>query len=115
MTDTIEQNAAAVLDEVAVEADAAAAEQRRLGRSARAAAGALRRGTRWSDLADSGLVQSLLDALVAGSARLGRMARRLRVTTIAALLDEGLTTRQVGRYLGISHQRVSSLQPHRKA
>lgn len=115
MSDTTERsNAAAALDEVAAEADAAAAEQNRLGRYARAAAGAVRGGTRWSDLADNRIPQRLLEGLMAASSRLGWVAGRLRMATVEALRAEGLTTRQVGHYLGISHQRVSSLQPRRK-
>jgi DNA-binding NarL/FixJ family response regulator len=114
MTDTMnDSQAAEALDDVADEAEATAVEQKRLGRSARAAASDVRGGARWSELAESGLPQRLLDGAMAGSVRLSRAASRLRMATVAGLLAEGLSTRQIGRYLRISHQRVSSLQPRR--
>jgi hypothetical protein len=57
----------------------------------------------------SGMPQVLLQGLTASATRLARAANGLRLAAIAGLADEGLSHRQIGRYLAVSRQRVSSL------
>ncbi len=107
------RESATALEHVADAVDETAHQQKSLARLARRSAGLLRGGMSWADLAERGVPRKLLAGLLEGAGRLTATAGRLRIATIGALIREGLTTRQVGRHLGISHQRVSHLQSQR--
>ena len=107
------EHAAVALDHVADTAEAEAAEQRRLAGTARTAAKQARRFGRWSDLVAAGLPQVLLHGLTAGAARLARAATGLRLAVMSGLAKEGFSHGQIGRYLAVSRQRVSSLLARR--
>lgn len=97
------------LEELADAADRAARDQRRIASTARRLGRERRQGASWSDLLDRderpGLVQ-----LVAQSARhVTEMTNRFRHSLVKALTSEGLSTRDIARRLGVSHQRISAM------
>jgi hypothetical protein len=97
------------LDDVAAAADAVAAEQRTVARTAREMQRARDRGVPWSTIIDRQHV-----AAVAGQLR--RSANRLRDASTAfmsllarGLAAEGESRRRIAGRLGVSHQRVTSI------
>lgn len=103
------RQAATVMDEVAATAETVAADQRRLAGSARATARRWRNGGSWSGLSEQGTPQEIVGGLSSGAADMAMAVAGLREALFRALVAEGWTIRRVGRYFGVSHQRVSSM------
>lgn len=97
------------LDDVAAAADAAADEQRKVARAARAMQRARDRGEPWSAILDRGRMASVVDTLRA-SAHALRVASTTLMTVLAVgLAAEGKSRRHIAERLGVSHQRVTSM------
>lgn len=98
-----------VLEDAAEATESAASEQHRLAKEIRRAADARRRGRSWSEIVDLSFLTGVLDGLAATATKVAGTARAVRIAVARGLIDEGATTREIGRRFGISHQRVSSL------
>ena len=99
----------APLEDVAAVADEVAAELRPAAGQARSMQRRRDRGISWARILDEQSSPTLLE-------RLRRSARRLIDATgqagralAAGLMADGLSRRQIGRRLGVSHQRVSAM------
>jgi hypothetical protein len=101
------------LREVAEVADDVADEQRRLAGRAEALRRAHRSGRTWSELIDGGRTDALLGPLRQGVRRLAAAVSQLQAALARALFAEGVSTREIGRRFGVSHQRISSLMSRR--
>ncbi len=99
----------AALSAVAEAADEMADEQRRLAARAQELRRAHRAGRTWSDLIDAHRAAGLLGPLRTTVRRLGTLGSQLQAVLARALFDEGVSTREIGRRFGVSHQRISSL------
>jgi len=99
---------AMTLDRVADTADKAAGEQRQAAEMARDTA----HGRRNNGIDDTGTTQSVrrvLELLGRSTEHLTAAAAGLRRAWAAALAEDGLSIRQIGERLGVTHQRVSAL------
>jgi beta-phosphoglucomutase-like phosphatase (HAD superfamily) len=95
------------LEEAADAAEATALEQRRAAALARRLA---RRGdANEPGTATAAQVTGLIALLDTGRARLASASGRLRRAWVRALANAGLSRRQIGAELGISHQRATAL------
>jgi DNA-binding NarL/FixJ family response regulator len=101
--------ALSVLEDAAEATESAASEQHHLAKEIRRAADSRRRGRSWSEIVDLPFLTGVLDGLAATATKVARTARAVRTAVARGLVQEGATTREIGRRLGISHQRVSSL------
>lgn len=100
---------ATAIREVAEAAETTAREQTRVAAIARRIADQRQAGVPWVAITQKGAIRALIDSLGAGAIRLRGAGAKLRRAWARGLLNEGLTTRQVGQRFGISHQRVSAL------
>lgn len=98
-----------VLDDLAAAADETARDQQRLARRARAMIRQRRRGQAWSAILNSEKQPGVVELLVASARRLALVGARFRAALGRALAEEGLSTRRIARYFGVTHQRVSAL------
>lgn len=106
---------ATTLDRVADTVDDAAREQRKAARVARDAARD-RRADRPDDPSTSRSVRHVLDLLARSADHVTGAAGALRRAWASTLAEEGLSIRQIGERLGVTHQRVSALLArHRQA
>jgi transcriptional regulator with XRE-family HTH domain len=97
------------LEDVASAADAVADDQRRLARLARSLQQLRDRGSSWADILDRQDGAELLRLLRGSAQRLVATLGSLARTVAHSLAAEGHSRRQIGRRLGVSHQRVSAL------
>lgn len=106
---------ARVLDEFANEAEAVANEQQQIARDVRRLNEEREAGRSWSELlagSDSGqmlqLVRSSARRLTSATGTLMRFLAR-------ELSSEGLSHRKIGRLLGVTHQRVTTILKSRES
>lgn len=99
----------AVLEEVAAAADAIADEQRQVARQARRMQRQRDQGAPWRTILEREREPGLLGRLRHNARRLGDLSARVASTFARGLVDEGESHRQIGRRLGVSHQRVSAI------
>lgn len=106
---------ATTLDRVADTVDEATGEQAQAARVARDTARGRRAG-RLDEASTTHSVRQVLELLGRSADALTAAAGGLRRAWAAALADEGLSIRQIGERLGVTHQRVSALLTrHRQA
>ncbi|MGI8808588.1 MAG: hypothetical protein ACR2KK_12225 [Acidimicrobiales bacterium] len=104
--------ATALLD-LAEAAEETARDQQKVARRARALDRERGRGVSWAQLLERGSLSGLLDLLAASATRILDTTGNLRRVIVDSLGDEGLSTRQIARWMGVSHQRISALRNRR--
>ena len=104
-----DQPMAGALDQIAVAADETALDQQRLARRARSMSRQRGRGWSWSQILERERQPGLLLLLTRSARRLHEVSGRFRPTLAKALGDEGLSTRQIAKALGVTHQRISAM------
>lgn len=103
------------LEELAVVADEAADDQRRVARRARAVQRQREAGWPWTKILDDQQEPGLLELLRRTSRRLADQTVHLASHLAEELAGEGESRRQIARRLGVSHQRVSAMLERRRA
>src|SRR5581483_1130125 len=98
-----------VLEEVAAAADEVADDQRRVARRARAMQRQRDRGWPWTAILDREPVPGMIELLRRSGRRLSGATARLGRALARGLSEEGESRRQVGRRIGVTHQRVSAM------
>jgi hypothetical protein len=104
----------AALDEVAEAADETALDQQRLARRARSMSRQRRLGWSWSKILQRERQPGLLVLMARSARRLHEVGGRFRPALGQALVEEGLSTRQIAKTFGVTHQRISAML-HRAA
>ena len=104
-----DQSMAGALDEVAEAADETALDQQRLARRARSMSRQRRLGWSWSQILQSERQPGLLVLMARSARRLHEVSGRFRPALGQALVDEGLSTRQIAKTFGVTHQRISAM------
>ena len=104
-----DQPMAGALDQIAEAADETALDQQRLARRARTMSRQRRLGWSWSQILERERQPGLLILLSRSARRLHEVSGRFRPTLAKALGDEGLSTRQIAKTLGVTHQRISAM------
>jgi hypothetical protein len=102
----------AALQEVADLADAVADEQHQIAEKARAMQHLRDRGWSWAKILDSEDGPVLVDLLRRNSRRVLHATSRVTRSLAAGLAGEGASRREIGRRLGVSHQRISAMLNH---
>ena len=98
------------LEEVAEAAEETAREQRQVARTARAVDRELQQGMSWSAILNHRSGTLLVQLLARSGRRILVATSTLRRVIIGALADDGLSTRQIAKLLGVTHQRVSAMR-----
>lgn len=101
---------ASTLEQTADTAEDSARDQQRAADIAREAAQSYRRNDQPVDRPQlTGALRLVLDLIGSSAERLAASAGGLRRAWAAALAEQGVSIRQIGERLGVSHQRVSAL------
>lgn len=98
-----------VLMEVAAAADEVATDQRRVARRARLMQRQRELGWSWGRILDREAAPGLLELLRRSGRRIADTTARLARALASGLSDEGESRRQIGRRLGVTHQRVTAM------
>jgi hypothetical protein len=109
LTTSIGDGDSATLEAVADQIDAAASEERAAASTVRELAAQRRKGSSWTHIATHGGLRAALERIGDGVQVLRGGAARLRRTAARGMVEEGTSTRQIGRLFGVSHQRVSAI------
>ncbi len=104
-----DQPMAGALDQIAEAADETALDQQRLARRARSMSQQRRLGWSWSQILERERQPGLLILLTRSARRLHEVSGQFRPALAKALGDEGLSTRQIAKTLGVTHQRISAM------
>jgi hypothetical protein len=104
-----DQAMARALDEVAEAAEETALDQQRLARRARSMSRQRRLGSSWLHILQRERPPGLLVLIARSARRLHEVSGRFRPALAQALVDDGLSTRQVARMFGVTHQRISAM------
>jgi hypothetical protein len=104
-----DQAMARALDDVAEAADETALDQQRLARRARSMSRQRRSGSSWIQILHRERQPGLLVLMTRSARRLHEVSGRFRPVLGQALVDEGLSTRQVARMFGVTRQRISAM------
>ncbi len=107
--DGVDDRLIAALDRLADSAEKTCAEQQVIADSARTMSEQRRRGRSWSAILAGEGQPTVLALLGSSLRRLTQTSSRVRTAVAAALVKEGLSTRQVASHLGVTHQRVSAM------
>jgi transposase-like protein len=105
---------ATALDRAADTADESADEQREIAAAARRLAHERRSSASASGQETVRVVRYILESFGRNAEHLVSAAGEIRRAWAQTMAEEGLSIRQVGERLGVSHQRVSALLNHRK-
>jgi len=97
------------LDDFAKEAEAVADEQHQIARDARRLHQRREEGRPWSEVLGGEDAGALLRLMRASGRRLATATGGLVRTLAAELQNEGLSHRKIGRLLGVTHQRVTTI------
>jgi Homeodomain-like domain len=103
------------LDHLAENAERTSAEQQLIADSARAMTEEHRRGRSWAAILAGEGQPSVLALLGTSLRRLSQTSSRVRAAVAAALVKEGLSTRQIAAHLGVTHQRISAMLNRHKS
>ncbi len=97
------------LTEVAEAADEVALDQQRLARRARSMKRQSQLGRSWSQILQRERQPGLLLLLNRSARRLHEVSGRFRPALGRVLTSEGLSTRQIAKLFGVTHQRISAM------
>jgi hypothetical protein len=100
---------AAELSEVAEHAEAAASGQQQIARRARAMERQRARGWSWAKILDREALPGIFDLARRSAKHMAEATRALAQVVASGLSAEGESRRQIGRRLGVTHQRVTAL------
>ena len=103
------QPVVSALTEVAEAADEIALDQQRLARRARSMKRQSELGRSWSQILQSERQPGLLVLMTRSARRLHEVSSRLRPALGQVLMHEGLSTRQIAKMFGVTHQRISAM------
>ena len=104
-----DQPMADALDAVAEAAEETALDQQRLARRARTMSRQRRLGWSWSQILQRERQPGLLVLMTRSARRLHEVGGRFRQALAQALVQDGLSTRQVAKIFGVTHQRISAM------
>ncbi len=99
----------AELDDVAEHAEAAAVDQRQVARRVRVMKRRRAAGWSWAKILEREPVPSVFELGRRSVKRAADALRTLAKVVAGGLAAEGQSRRQIGRWLGVTHQRVSAL------
>ena len=100
---------AQALDDFATEAEAVADEQQQIARDARRLSRHREAGRPWSEVLAGEDAGALLQLMRGSGRRLATATGGLMRTLARELSREGLSHRKIGRLLGVTHQRVTTI------
>lgn len=100
---------ARALDDFADEADAVADEQQQIARDARKLDEQREAGRPWAEVLTGDEAGSLFRLIRSSGRRLAAATGTLMRTLARELQSEGLSHRKIGRLLGVTHQRVTTI------
>ena len=106
---------AQVLDEFADEAEAVAHEQQQIANDARRLNRKREEGRPWADVLAGEDAGALLRLVRTSGRRLATATGSLMRTLARELRNEGLSHRRIGRLLGVTHQRVTTILKSRSS
>ena len=106
---------AAALNHLAENAERTSAEQQLIADSARAMTEEHQRGRSWAAIMAGEGQPSVVVLLGSSLRRLSETSSRVRGAVAAALVKEGLSTRQIAAHLGVTHQRISAMLNRNKS
>ncbi|MCA1844689.1 MAG: hypothetical protein LC792_16155 [Actinobacteria bacterium] len=97
------------LEDIAADAEMVADDQRNVASSARSMQRQRDRGWSWARILDQEGNPGLLELLRRSGSRLSGATGRFAQTLASGLSVEGESRRMIGRRLGVTHQRVSTM------
>lgn len=104
-----DQPTAGALNQIAEAADETVRDQQRVSRRARSMSRQRLLGWSWSQILERERQPGLLVLMDRSARRLHEVTGGFRTALCQALVDEGLSTRQIAKIFGVTHQRISAM------